>query len=141
MADEPDKLDKFIRWQKTAINQLGYTLNLVLSFTIATLGYWFLLLKDTGFTPGSSAKCAMILSLSALSLSAILGFICIITRLVNFRGTAKRAHERVDAPPKEQLDALGTATWVVFYVELGAFAIGVVALAIALLLTFGGKLA
>ena len=54
--------DRFQRWQKIAIDQLGYALNLILALTIATLGYGFGLLRDEKFIPRSSAKsdvCAM----------------------------------------------------------------------------------
>jgi hypothetical protein len=132
--------DKCQRWRKIAIDQLGYALNLTLTFAIATLGYWFALLKDKDFAPGSSAKCTMILSLSALALSAICGLICVVNRLLDFRGTARRACNHSKAPTQDDLRGLGTWTWAMFYVQLVVFAIGVGALAITLLLTYGGKL-
>ncbi len=131
---------RFVRWQKTAIDQLSYALNLILTFTVATLGYWFVLLRDKEFILGSSAKCAMLLSLWSLSFSAILALACIVIRLWNFRGTARRAHNHPEAPPKETLDGLGRITWWLFYFQLSTFGLGVAALAMALLLTYGGKL-
>jgi hypothetical protein len=134
--------ERFQRWQKIAIDQLGYALNLILTLTIATLGYWFVLLKDRDFAPASSAKCTMLLSLLALTFSAICGFACVVNRLWDFRGTAKRARSdsSSEAPSKEHLDGLGRITWVLFYFQLFAFAFGVAVLAISLLLTYGGKL-
>ena len=38
--------DRFQRWQKIAIDQLTYALNLFLALTIAVLAYWFSLLRD-----------------------------------------------------------------------------------------------
>jgi hypothetical protein len=38
--------ERFIRWQKLAIDQLGYTLNFVLTLTIASLGYIFSLFQS-----------------------------------------------------------------------------------------------
>jgi len=137
MADEKDKCQ---RWRKIAIDQLGYALNLTLVFAIATIGYWFALLKDRDFVPVSSAKCTMILSLLALTFSGIVGFTCVLTRLWDFRGTARRACGQPAAPTKDELRGLGTITWVLFYIQLVAFAIGVGALAFTLLLTYGGKL-
>jgi hypothetical protein len=104
------------------------------------LGYYFALLKDKDFAPVSSAKCTMILSLLALALSGICGFTAVVTRLWDFRGTARRACDHSAAPTKDELRGLGTVTWVLFYVQLGAFALGVGALAFTLLLTYGGKL-
>ncbi len=134
--------DSFQRWQKIAIDQLGYALNLVLTLAIAALGYWFLLLKDKDFVPNSSAKCIMVLSLVALSLSTICGLACIVNRLWDFRGTAQRARDdsSPQTPTKPYLDRLGQATWVLFYSQLIVFALGVAFLAIAMLLTYGAKL-
>jgi hypothetical protein len=137
VAEENDKCQ---RWRKIAIDQLGYALNLTLTFAIATLGYCFVLLKEKDFLLVSSAKCTMILSLSALALSAICGFICVLNRLLDFRGTARRACNHPKAPTKDELRDLGNLTWALFYVQLGAFAIGVGALAFTLLLTYGRKL-
>ena len=132
--------DRFIRWQKIAIDQLSYALNLVFTLTIATLGYWFALLKDKDFTPGCSARCAMLLSFLTLALSAICGLACVLTRLRDFRGTAKRARSAPDAPAQDELRGLGTITWGLFYIQVFSFALGVAAIAIALLLTYGSKL-
>lgn len=133
--------DSFQRWQKIAIDQLGYALNLILTLTVATLGYWFVLLKDRDFCPSTSAKCAMTLSLLALGLSTISGGVCVVNRLRDFRGTARRAGGSLsEAPMKEDLRSLGRRTWILFSVQLIAFAVGVLALAFSLLLTYGGKL-
>ena len=72
--------------------------------------------------------------------SVTAGFVCVVTRLWNFRGTARRAHNHPQAPSKEALDGLGRITWLLFYFQLVTFALGVAALAMALLLTYGGKL-
>lgn len=134
--------DKFQRWQKIRRDQFGYALNLILAFTVAALGYWFVLLGDKEFTPTPAAKCMMILSLVALSFSAICGLFCIVNRLWDFRGTAQRAlgDDLADAPTKTYLDQLGRRTWYLFYSQLIAFALGIVLLATALLLTYGAKL-
>jgi hypothetical protein len=132
---------RFARWQKIAIDQLGYALNLFLAFAVAILGYWFALLRDREFAPASSAKCAMLLSLAALLVSAITGVACVFTRLFDFRGTSCRARNHPGAPPRDELRRLGRITWRLFYWQVAAFAIRVVSLAVALLLTYGGKLA
>jgi len=140
LADMTERKDKCQRWRKIAIDQLGYALNLTLTFAIATLGYCFALLKDEDFAPVSSAKCTMVLSLLAVAFSAICGFTAVVTRLCDFRGTARRACDHSAAPTKDELRWLGTVTWVLFCVQLGAFAIGAGVLAFTLLLTYGGKL-
>lgn len=131
MGDENDRCQ---RWRKIAIDQLGYLINLILTFAIAALGYCFVL------TPAYSAKGAMILSMSALALSASFGFICAVVRLLDFRGTARRACDHPNKATKEAMRDLDNLTWVLFYVQLGTFAIGVGALAFTLLVMYGGKL-
>lgn len=132
--------DRCQRWRKIAIDQLGYVLNLTLTFAIATLGYCFALLKDKDFAPGHSAKQTMILAFLALGLSAIFGFACALVRLLDFRGTARRACDHPKKPTQEAMRDLDNAVWVLFYVQLGAFAMGAVAIGITLTLTYGSKL-
>lgn len=129
-----------IRWQKIAIDHLGYTLNLIFTLTVAALGYCFVLLKDKDFIPGSSAKCAVLAALVLLSISALSGFLCILSRLWDIRGTARRAHRHPDAPTLDELRGLGAGTWYVFNCHALTFALGVISLAVALFLTYGQKL-
>jgi polyferredoxin len=129
-----------VRWHKIAIDQLGYALNLILTFTIAALGYCFVLLRDKDFTPASSAKSSLIFALSILAVSALCGLACVIVRVWDFRGTARRASNHPEAPSKEDVRILDRVTWWLFFVQLAAFALGVIALAYTLLLTYGWKL-
>ena len=56
MSETTNETGRFQRWQKIAIDQLTYALNLFLVLTVATLGYWFSLLRDPGFMPSATAK-------------------------------------------------------------------------------------
>ena len=132
--------DAFQRWQQTSIEQVGYAVNLILTFTVAVLGYWFVLIQDKEFNPDGSAKCAMLWSLLSLVVAAVFGLICVVVRLLDFRGTARRARQRPDAPSQKALRELGGVTWGSFWIQIGSFILGVVALAIALLLTYGRKI-
>jgi hypothetical protein len=135
IAKEP-----FIRWQKIAIDQLGYTLNLIFTLSVAALGYCFVLLKDKDFIPGCTAKRAVLTSLLLLSISAVSGFFCILNRLSDIRGTARRAKGDSDAPTRDELRGLGRATWCLFLCHAYTFAAGVLSQAVALVLTYGHKL-
>ena|ERR1700722_2014390 len=137
MCEENDRCQ---RWRKIAIDQLGYLINLTLTFAIAALGYCFVLLQDKEFTLVYSAKRAMIVSMSALAFSAIFGFICAVVRLLDFRGTARRACNHPKKPTKDAMRDLDDLTWRLLYVQLGTFGIGVGALAFTLLRTHGGEL-
>jgi hypothetical protein len=140
MTNEAARNGRFIRLQKIAIDQLGYTLNLMFALSIGALAYSFGLLKDKEFVPGSSAKCAMLMALLFFFVSAISGFFCVLNRLWDIRGTAQRAKRDPEAPSRDELKGLGKGTWYLFHCHYFTFASGIAALAIALLLTWGHKL-
>lgn len=135
-----DDSDRAQRWQKIAMEQLGFTVNLFLTYTIAALAFWFALLRDEEFHPAHSAKCMMIYSLVALVVAALCGCGCTFNRLSDFRGTAARARNDESKPSKEWLDFLGKVTWVLLRVQVLTFTIGTVLLGASLILTFGCKL-
>jgi hypothetical protein len=132
--------DRFERWQRVARDQLGYALNLLLTLTVAALAYEFALLRDTGFRPDPMGKALTKASLGALAAAATFGLFCVLTRLLDFRGTARRARGKPHAPSRDTLDQLGTLTWCLFYLQLITFATGILAIGVALLLTYGAKL-
>ena len=82
----------------------------------------------------------MLFSLLALAVSALCGLACVVNRLHDFRGTAKRAKGVEDAPTRDELRGLGRVTWALFYVHLGFLTLGIGLLAVTLLLKFGSKL-
>lgn len=140
MSEESGRDDRFQRWQRIRIDHFSYAQNLILTFTVAALGYWFALLKDSAF-PSQTARCAMLLALLALGLSAMSGLACVLNRLWDFRGTAKRAGNKPDMPTQGELRVLGHLTWVLLYIQFAAFCSGIVLMATALLLTYGSRLA
>lgn len=132
--------DRFQRWQKTAIDQLTYALNLFLALTITTLGYWFSLLRDSGFMQATPAKGLMLSSFVALATSAVCGLACVVCRMSDFRGTAQRARGGRTAQSLQRLRGLGRWTWCLFYVHVCGFGLGVALLATTLFCTYGGRL-
>lgn len=136
---EKEEKDRFIRWQKTANDQLGYAMNLILTLSVASLGFALSLLRDSNFSPGCTARCTLLFAFLTLGLSAACGVFGTITRVRDFRGTARRASSRPDKPSKSYLDDLGRLTWAFFYSELLTFLLGAVLLALTLLLTYGNK--
>lgn len=139
-ADIVVNKERFLRWQRLAIDQLGFTLNFILTLTIAALGYIFALLKDKEFVPSPCARYALILSLLSLAIAAISGIWCTINRLRDFQGTARKLRKTVGAPSSRELRVMGKRTWKMFYTQVWAFSLGIAFLAAALLLTYGGKL-
>jgi hypothetical protein len=137
---EEGESDRSQRWRKIAIDQLGYLLNLTLTFAIAALGYCFVLLKDRDFAPEHLAKQAMMIAIISLAVSALAVFICSLNRLLDFRATARRACGHPNKPNKDVTRDLGQVTWYILYFQIVAFGVGIAALAISLLLTYGFKL-
>jgi 4-hydroxybenzoate polyprenyltransferase len=131
--------ERFRSWQKTTIDQLGYTINLFLTFGVAALGYCFALLRGTDF-PESSARCLMSLTLITLGLSLLSGVLCTLNRLADFRGTARRIRQDAGVPSKEELRIVGRITWCLLYIEVITFCAGVGLLGVVMLLTYGHKL-
>lgn len=132
--------ERFIRWQGIAIEQLGYTLNLTLTLTIAALGYCIALLRQVRRPIEPCAAVPMVLSMLVLFSSSALGVICVVNRLHDFRGTAKLTGGNGSAPTRDELHRLGERTWCLFYAHVATFALGLVFLLATLLLMYGGKL-
>jgi hypothetical protein len=132
--------EQFVRWQRLAIDQLGFTLNFILTLTIAALGYIFALLKDNEFLPSYFAKCSLILSLVSLAIAAMCGMWCTINRLRDVQGTARRIRRTAGASSSRELRIMGKRTWKLFYTQLWTFSLGIAFLGMAMLLTYGGKL-
>ncbi len=132
--------DRFQRWQKITLDQMGYALNLILTFALAGLGYWFALLKDRDFCPTPTARSMFLICLVALSICAIAGFASVLNRLRDFRMTTRRAGHDPLAPSLEEVRRIGRVTWWLLFFQIVTFGIGTLFLAVTLLLTYGGKL-
>jgi hypothetical protein len=133
--------DRRQRWQKISLDHMGYTINPLLTLTVAAIGYWFTLLKDDTFKLGSTAKCAFLLSFIGLAIAGISAIVCIVARVYDFRWTARRAADHPQAPSQESVRTLDSLVRGSFVAQLVCFVLGVAALATALLLTYGAKLA
>jgi hypothetical protein len=85
--------DAFLRWQETRRKQLGDTVNLVLTLTVASLGFGLNLIvsdKAPHFLPRT---CVFSFSLFSLSAASLLGLLINYSRLQDFRYSAKAARE------------------------------------------------
>lgn len=127
MADNEDN-EKFIRWQGVTITQLSYSINLVLTFSVAALGFGVSLLLSDNFKPTICQAYAFFISLFLLLASGALGIWCTINRLWGFRATAKITHlkrkdkNHTELPDLRKLtNKLGKKTWGIFWWQIGAF--------------------
>ncbi|MFI5095377.1 MAG: hypothetical protein ACHQIK_18225 [Candidatus Acidiferrales bacterium] len=145
----------YVRWQSIAIDQLGYSVGLVLSFATASLGFAVALVKDQNYAPGCWGKAAMLASIASLITSIGLGLWCVINRLRDFRKTRGIARDREDLKrnhvSEDEIDGrlrerrvetrrLGERTWQLFWWQIGTLASGFAALTVAILITYRTKL-
>lgn len=146
MTDEKPK-GSFVRWQAITIDQLTYAINLVLGFSVATLGFQVtLLLRDT-FTPIAWQKCAFSLSLLFLAASVAFGIAIVINRLRAFRATMRAARAREEKETESTIEGhrqlyrkLDGRTWCLFWWQIGTFAGGISLTMLSLLATASHKL-
>lgn len=131
MKDDDPK-GSFVRWQLITIGQLTYAINLILSFSVATLGFQVTLLLGEKFNPVSWQKCVFFLSIFLLVVSVGFGIWLVINRLRDFRATTKAARMREKGesdyaiePYRNLYRKLGDKTWDLFWWQIGTFGTGV----------------
>ena len=137
----------FVRWQATTIAQLTYAINLIVSVSVAALGFQVSLLLSKEFTPVSWQKCAFSLSLVLLLASTGLGIWGVINRLRDFRATARAARMREEGrsdaeiePYRRLYEKLGRKTWWLFWGQIGTFGFGVLLTVLAVAGSVAAKL-
>ncbi|PIQ06258.1 MAG: hypothetical protein COZ36_01045 [Piscirickettsiaceae bacterium CG_4_10_14_3_um_filter_44_349] len=132
---ENNKNEKFIRWQGVAITQLSYSINLILTFSVAALGFGVSLLVSEKFNPTICQAYAYFGSLFLLLVSGAFGIWCTINRLRDFRATAKicnlkrKDEDNSELPELRELtNKLGRKTWGIFWWQIGTFSAGILIL-------------
>jgi hypothetical protein len=143
MSDIAEARERFIRWQAVTVAQLSYSINLILTFTVAALGFGASLLLKEPFQPGSWPLRLLLLSLLLLLAAGGLGVWCTINRLRDFRATTKitrlRTKEGHDADAELNIlraltNKLGGRTWGIFWWQIGVFSAGIILLVLAVAL-------
>jgi len=139
---------KFTRWQSITITQLGYAINLVLSFATASLGFSLSLARDSRNLTSCWGRHLLLIAIAIFMFSIGLGLWCVINRLRDFRKTKDIArdveqgkltpaeHERRNA----ETQRLGESTWLMFWWQIGLFAIGLLSLVAAFLFVYHANL-
>jgi lysylphosphatidylglycerol synthetase-like protein (DUF2156 family) len=152
----------FVRWQATALTQLGYAVNLILSFATASLGFSLTLAKDASYKPTCAARYFWIAAVLLLVTSITFGVWCVLNRLADFRKTTQIAKDREiltrdelqDQLPKEykesirirlecrrlKTQSLSDRTRICFYLQVAAFGAGDCALLLAFVVAYRAKL-
>ncbi len=136
--------EPYTRWQGFRINQLGLCISLFLSFAVATLGFSLHLLVQSEFPITSCyAKVFFVFSAVFGLLSILLGSIACVTRLTDFRITAKVARRPSDSESDHLRDCyvrLGKWTWRLFKGQLVLFGLQATGLILALGITYWRRL-
>lgn len=127
----------FVRWQRITITQLGIVNATVLSLATAALGFGLTQSSTVSGFKLSALRCGLVL----LVASVVFALLCALTRLWNFRETAKidrlrekpcscLKHEKCEEILALRVDTikLGKRTWCLLYLQLGTFTFGAVLL-------------
>ena len=148
-SNENNANETHTRWQGIALTQLGYSINLILAFSLASLGFGVSWLDGASKSELYLHFCA----LGSLFFSILAGLTCTITRLYDFRKTRKAARleweknsscaKDTESEIKELEECawkLGRRTWRFFVLQLGSFALGFICLAISVAVPLLGRL-
>ena len=129
MADE-----RYIRWQGLAITQLSVAVSLISALSVAGIGFGVSTLTNEPAAPVGFLLASMLF----LGVAALCSCAAVVTRLLDFRLTARKVRKDREPDYEKPLkifwrdkDEYGKATWRLFWVGLVAFLIGVSGLAIS----------
>lgn len=137
----------YIRWQNYSVNQLGFTSNLLFTLNIAIIGFLINKIIDDAFILSCSEKAIFTPGFLILFLSLVLGLALNITRLYDFRLTARIARKREGnkndhglTKLRECTKNLGNATWTIFIIQLIGFFVGFVLIFLSFISRYSTKI-
>ena len=108
----PEQRERHARWQNHRVTQLSFSINLFLSFSVASLAYVINLLLSTA---RGNAVLEYVLILWAIS--AVAGSVASISRLLDFRYTASKIRSP-NACNTFLAAHLGKVTWSMFWGQI-----------------------
>jgi hypothetical protein len=131
--------DRFVRWQGQTITQLTTALTLFVGFSVGELAFALSYLKESSFQPAGGYAAFFLAAMLLLSVAVICGTGAVITRLLDFRRTARKVRQRqVETSSAEiaglgdDTRGLGKATWRLFWWLLATFTLGTLAFTVCL---------
>jgi len=111
--------DRFIRWQGHTLSQLSLALSLLSGLSVGGLGLGVALLQKDTFRPNGIFATLFLIALAALLIAAFSSVGATVTRLLDFRLTAKKVREGELAEPLTMFgsdsNGWGRATWRLFW--------------------------
>jgi hypothetical protein len=138
--------ERYGRWQKIAIEQLGYALNLFTTLAVAELGFAVKVMIDARERLSCAASFMFHCSLALLLVTIALGLAATITRTLDFRWTRKAIRCLVEHDPVSyktysgRADAIGTYTWGLFFLQLATFLATTLLLCISMWIGYGNRI-
>ncbi len=138
---------RYNRWQGRAIAQLSIAVALISGLSVAGIGAGLSLLQQKEFLPYGAFKSIFAWSFVFLLLAAILSCSAVITRLLDFRLTARKVWKEQKKDYNRSLtilwlgpDAYGRATWCLFWLSCAFFVIGIAFLFVSVGATYADRL-
>lgn len=138
--------DRFIRWQRITMDQLGFSSNLIFTLNIGVLGFLVNKLLDDKLII-QDGKIVLIIGFILLILSFILGITFNLTRLYDFRLTTRITRIKSNNLNDPRLGdirctvkCLGKITWTSFIIQTIFFTLGIILTLVSFLIMFSNKL-
>ena len=138
--------DRYNRWQGLGIAQLSVAVALISGLSVAGLGVGLSLLQKSEFLL-TAPKCVFAASLLLLLIAALLSCGTVITRLLDFRLTARKVRKDMKPTYDKPLtifwlgpDDYSRATWGLFWGSCLTFLVGVVLLVVSIGVAYADRL-
>jgi len=138
--------ERYIRWQGYTISQLTFALNLFFGLSVASLAFAFTLVKDKEFQLIGCPKTLFQISLLSLCVSIVVSCGVVVSRLLDFRFTAKKIRSDETATIEDssvykyQYKILGALTWRLFWIQLLTLGIGLIGLITGVLFGYSNQI-
>jgi uncharacterized membrane protein len=138
--------DRFVRWQGYSIGQLTLALNMFFGLSVGALAFAFSLVLDKKFVLSDYPKLAFQIGLISLCLAVFVSCAAVISRLFDFRYTARkiRSDEKEEVEEssiyKYKSSALGRLTWRLFWTQVVTLTVGLIGLVIGILAGYGDRI-
>lgn len=115
----PEQRERYIRWVDYRVNHLSHSINLFLGFAVASLAYAINLKIDGQF----DGICALNSSIIIFALSAVFGCLATITKLLDYRYTARKIKDGGEFNTV-MANHIGSFTWAFFWIQLAIYSVG-----------------
>jgi ATP/ADP translocase len=141
--------DTKVRWDEARRGQFGATATTVFTLASAAIAYISSLLTEGKAQFGGAATCFFLWTVVAFIISLGLGVAAMVTRLEDFRATARIVRLRDSSRAEDQAavvrlrdraSSFGTSSYFLLYGQIAVFAIGATLLALAVWHIFYNRL-